>query len=464
MRTLFKHQEEGVRFLQDKGRAILADQQGLGKTLQAIMASEGKTLIVCPASLKLNWMREIKEEKPDAIVVVLSGRNPGDEGFDAFYSAQFLIINYDIMEGWAPVLAAEAEKGTIQTVILDEAHYIKGQSKRTKATLSVTERAQRVYCLSGTPVMNRPIELFNLLKAIHHPLAADPNRTGSALRREYGVRYCGAYWHTMGHIGFWDESGSTRIPELKEKLRGYMLRRTKAEVLDLPEKIVSTMDCELTGEWKHAYDNAWDIYLDWLAAHPEGKNIENIMSAQQLVELMKLKQVCSQAKVPMVVEQVKEANAEGEGVIIFTQFTKTLDELRKTLGPVVGTANIYTLDGSNNMQEREHAVRGFQGSTVPAVFIGNIKAAGVGITLTKASTVIFADMDWSPAVNEQAEDRAHRIGQTGTVNVYYYICRGTIEEDIARVLLDKQGTIGELMGEETVQKALAEILAKKAVE
>lgn len=459
---------------------------GLGKSRIATVAAgsyDSSTLVVCPASLKLNWKREIEMVFPtDAIQVVDGGEQRAwmvsewekDE-------PRWVIINYDVL-GKHAWLKNRVKTGEIGTVILDEAHYIKDRkAQRTKDALEVVKDANRVYALTGTPIMNRPIELFTLLQAIKHPLGKYVTH--------FAKRYCGGQMKTLvrdKHTGrsffvmpdkaypfrmqrdryqvltFMDENGATRIPELKEITKAFMLRRTKAEVLDLPEKIIATVECGLESEWQQRYDNAWDQYVDWLAAHPEGKNIENIMSAQQLVELMKLKQVCSQAKVPMVAEQVKEANAEGESVIIFTQFTKTLDELRKTLGPVVGTANIYTLDGSNDMQEREHAVRGFQGSTVPAVFIGNIKAAGVGITLTKASTVIFADMDWSPAVNEQAEDRAHRIGQTGTVNVYYHICRGTIEEDIARVILDKQGTIGELMGENAIQGALAKAIEKRA--
>ncbi len=483
MRTLFKHQEEGVRFLQQKKRAILADQMGLGKTTQAIMAAgiyPNATLVICPASLKLNWAREIREVYPeDEIQIIEGGQSAGPhKAYINQGGYAWVVVNYDIL-GKHDWLVDLVKSGELGTVIMDEAHYIKDRrAQRTKDALRVVKDATRVYCLTGTPIMNRPIELFTLLQAIKHPLGKYVTH--------FAKRYCGGQMKTLVRdkqtgrsffvmpekaypfrmqrdryqvITFMDETGATRIPELKEITKEVMLRRTKQEVLDLPEKIVSTVECALGPEWQTRYDNAWDQYMDWLAAHPEGKNIDNIMSAQQLVELMKLKQVCSQAKVLEVVEAIESARDQGEKVIVFSQFTETIERLKASLQ--AKKIRAVTLTGSDSSEDRQRAVDAFQTVDDISVFIGNIKAAGVGITLTAASTVIFIDMDWSPAVNEQAEDRAHRIGQEGTVNVYYYICRGTIEEDIAQVLLDKQGTIGQLMGENAVQLAIAKLLENR---
>ncbi|MDE2022429.1 MAG: DEAD/DEAH box helicase [Patescibacteria group bacterium] len=487
MRTLFKHQKEGVAFLKKKKRAILADQMGLGKTAQAIIAagenSKKGTLIICPASLKLNWEREIRMIYPEDEIVVYDSVDVSNMKYAAIASvekAPWTIINYDLLEKHSEWIVKEFKRDNLGTLILDEAHYIKNRkSIRAKESLAIAEHAEHVYCLTGTPIMNRPIEMFTLLKAIGHPL-------GKYITH-FTKRYCGGQMKTLVRdkhasrsffvmperaypfrmqrdryqvITFMDENGATRIPELKEIVKEVMLRRTKQEVLDLPEKIVSTVECTLGPEWQTRYDNAWDRYLDWLTAHPEGKNINNIVSAQQLVELMKLKQVCSQAKVLEVTEAIENARDQGEKVIVFSQFTETIERLKASLH--AKNIRAVTLTGSDSTEDRQRAVDAFQKVDDISVFIGNIQAAGVGITLTAASIVIFIDMDWSPAVNEQAEDRAHRIGQQGTVNVYYYIVKGTIEEDIVQALLDKQGTIGNLMGGDGVQKALFELLRKCA--
>ncbi len=477
MAELFQHQKEGIAFLKEHGRAILADEMGLGKTRQAIVAagegSDGTILIVCPASLKINWEREIHMVYPEDETLVISGGLSafGDEGVDAYKKAAWVIINYDILDKHKDWIRDEVKEGRIETVIFDEAHYVKDtKTIRTKASLAVAEHAQSVYCLTGTPVMNRPIELFALLRAVKHPLAYKDGEPVSTLRKAYGKRYCGAYFHRFGFTGrgFWDETGATRLPELREMTKDIFLRRTKSEVLDLPEKIVSVVPVELSAESRKDYDNAWDEYLEWVAQHPENKDIGNIMSAQALIELGKLKQVCSIAKLARMTSDIENAIEQGEKVIVFTQYTQTVRALTSMLKDRIGhdgkraraNLGVVNLTGENSQDERQWAVDQFQKDDDTKVFISNIKAGGVGITLTAASIVIFADMDWSPAVHRQAEDRAHRIGQTGTVNVYYYVAENTIEEDVIDILTQKQETIGTLTGEETTIKAFMDRLKK----
>lgn len=461
---LFKHQVEGVEFLKKKKHAILADEMGLGKTRQAILAagedSKGAILIVCPASLKINWKREIRMVYEDNTLVISGGLSAfGDDGAHAYKNAAWVIINYDILDKHKEWLMEEIKAGRIETVIFDEAHYVKDtKAVRTKAALAIAEHAKRIYCLTGTPVMNRPIELFALLRAVKHPLAYKDGVAISTLRKAYGKRYCGAYFHRLGFTGrgFWDETGATRLPELREMTKDVFLRRMKADVLDLPEKIVSVVPCELNEEDQERYDNAWKEYLEWLAAHPEeNKDLGGVLSAQALIELGKLKQVCSRAKVTRIAADVENAVAQGQKVIIFSQYTKTIAALQdEILGAV-------TLTGEHDAQERDAAVQAFQNDPATTVFIANMKAGGVGITLTAASIVIFADMDWSPETHRQAEDRAHRIGQSGTVNVYYYIAENTIEEDVIDILTEKQETIGVLTGGETTIPVFMESLQKR---
>lgn len=169
--TLFPHQKEGIQFLKDNPKSILADQMGLGKTKQAIIAAgeqEGtRTIVICPASLKINWEREIKIVYPnDDVYVVRSGPEK-----EIPISAQWIVINYDMITKYETQLHKQIKEGLIDTAIVDEAHYIKGaKTIRAKQTLELVAKLKRVYCLTGTPIMNRPIELFNMLRAIGHPL------------------------------------------------------------------------------------------------------------------------------------------------------------------------------------------------------------------------------------------------------------------------------------------------------
>lgn len=461
---LFDHQKKGIEFLKKIKRGILADEMGLGKTRQAIVAagdeSDGTILVICPASLKVNWQREIKMIYPDDMIMIVSGGKPPQPS----QMPAWIIINYDILEKHKEWIC-EAVGSFITTVILDEAHYIKDTSTiRTKATFAITEGALNVYCLTGTPVMNKPIELFPLLRAIKHPLATRPETAPSALRREYSVRYCEGHIRQIYRRGgsslrFWEEKGATRLPELKELTKEVFLRRTKKEVLNLPEKIVSVVECEMDKEYQRAYDGAWDEYIDFIAANPLEKDIDNIINAQSLVELIKLKQVCSQAKISRIASDIENAVEQGQKVIVFSQFTATIEAMMAELSSKKIKA--VSLTGQNDMDERQKAVDDFQNKEDVKAFVANIKAGGVGITLTAASIVIFADMDWSPEVHNQAMDRAHRIGQTGTVNVYYYLITGTIEEDIIDLLMKKQETIGTLTGADTTIPAFMDMIVRR---
>ncbi len=460
MTKLFQHQKEGIEFLIEKEKAILADSMGLGKSKQAILAAgrscSSGILIVCPASLKINWKREIEIEYPEDTIAVISG---GDEekAQEESKNAAWIIINYDIL-GKHEWLKGAVKDEMIEVVIFDEAHYIKDtKAIRTKAALAIAADADKVYCLTGTLMMNRPIELFPILRAIKHPLAYREDKPISATKRDYGKRYCNAFFHKIGwRGGFWDETGAARIPELREMTKGSILRRTKEEVLDLPEKLISVVPMALNEEWQARYNSEWDMYLKWVAEHPEGKNIGNILDAQAMIKLGKLKQVCSQAKVKQIVEDVANSVEQGEKVIVFSQFTETINQIseliqKRDIGTVV-------LTGQNDMDERQVSVDKFQNDPETKVFVANMKAAGVGLNLTAASIVIFADMDWSPEIHNQAMDRAHRIGQKGTVNVYFYVMENTIEEDIIDILQRKQEAIGTLTGGETTIQAFMTLI------
>ena len=437
MTELFEHQKQGIEFLKATGKAILADSMGLGKTRQAIVAAKettGGAIVICPASLKINWQREINYVYPtDSVVIVQGSKMP------KLNSDSWIVINYDILKK-QPWLYQELNR--LGTLILDEAHYIKGKSMRAKATIDLSLIAKQVYCLTGTPIMNRPIELYNLLVAIGHH--------SGKIRSTYAKRYCGAFKRSFFHKGlkrmlyFTDESGATHLDELRDLIKPVFLRRKKEEVLDLPERIITIEECKLAPEYKREYQTAWDSYLEFIKTSiMTEQQMDNILMARHLVEIQKLKQVCSQAKVSDMARDIENAVDQEEKVIVFSQYTDTINLLAAEM---MGKGISYeTLTGQDSMQERQAAVDKFQDDPETKVFIANIKAGGVGITLTAASIVMFADMDWSPEVHNQAIDRAHRIGQNKMVNAYFYVCPDTIEDDIIQILNDKKGVLDKVV-------------------
>lgn len=478
---LFEHQKQGIDFLVEKGKAILADEMGLGKTRQAIIATLKLTkggVVLCPASLKTNWAREIILVDPDANIAIADAvatyhYNTGDG-----YSSNWYIVNYDIAE--RERVAEEIGVHMPTTLILDEAHYIKSSStKRTKAALRYADMASNVFLLTGTPILNRPMELFTLLQAIDHPIVftkeGKPNWYG------YAKKYCGAFkrefWRmvtdpTTGRkvrrkIQFLDTSGASNLDDLAVQLKTNYLRRTKDILGDqLPAKIIDNQIIEIAPEYRKQYTTAWDDYMTYLQNVPEGteeKNLVNVELAKHIIEINKLKQVASRGKIPHVVEAAAEIIENGEKVIIFTQYRETLANIvaelkaRKIRG--------VKLSGDDNPQSRQTAVDYFQNDDSIKVFVANIKAGGVGITLTAASTVLFADMEWTPALHSQAEDRAHRIGQSRLVNIHYFIAKDTVDEDIVELLGKKQQVITKLLaGEAGTTRDITKDALKRIVE
>jgi SWI/SNF-related matrix-associated actin-dependent regulator 1 of chromatin subfamily A len=459
-KKLFEHQKSGIEFFKEiKTAGILADEMGLGKTIQAIIGVRELTnktiLVVCPASLKINWEREIKDVYDNQEVRIVKDGKSNIWDKLLIYN-EWIIINYDILKKHKDNILSLVDKGIIEAAIMDESHYIKGQSVRAKTTIDITKDIKIVFGLTGTPILNRPIELWNQLLSIGHPITKEINRT------YYSKRYCGGRLKTIylkNRFGgvitrrFWWENGATNLDELRKKISGSILRRKKKDVLGLPPKIITTLEIQLDPNFKEQYNNAWEEYLKFLKDNPpENTTIDNIIMARHLVEIQKLKQICSQAKIKRVISDILNAVDQEQKVVVFSQYVNTI----KTIKEELSRKNIKSviLMGDTKMEERQKAVDDFQRDPEVKVFIGNIKAAGVGITLTEASIVKFIDMDWSPEVHSQAEDRTHRIGQNGTVNVYYYICLDTIEEYIIKLLLQKKVIVQNIIdGENKTAKS-----------
>ncbi len=470
MKTPHPFQIAGADFLYKSQRALLADEMGIGKTLQAITAAlraNKPTLVICPASIKINWAREILDQDPAAQIQIV---DPGEEvtDFATGPGTKWLLVNYDLLHKYQ----SEGLKLLLdyKTLIIDEAHSIKEtKTLRTKAAVEIGKHAENVYLLTGTPVLNRPMELFPLLKILNHPLGKN--------WFSYGFRYCGGYFREMTirstgrTLRFMDVRGATRLEELRDKIAPIYLRRTKAEVLaTLPPKKINIIKVKLTEPHITLYANALERYYNYLESIKDelikqlggieayDTKIANIKASQHLVELQKLQHVTSAAKIRRVAADAYKIVQQGGKVLIFTAQTDTLQRLKKIF--THNKVKVVVLNGQTKNESRVKAVDDFQQDPDTKVFIGNIKAAGVGITLTATNQVFFIDSEWTPGINQQAEDRAHRIGQTKDVNVNYYVVEDSIDEDKQEALEAKRKIINSILGEGEADKIKEDSIVK----
>jgi len=413
--SLYPHQAAGVQFLAQRGRAILADDMGLGKTRQAIVAlneaaPSGVVLVICPASLKLNWAREIRMVDADAAVEVIGV--PGHEAANA----RWVVVNYDMLARHGERLRAIPWTG----VIIDEAHFIKNASQRTSQVLKIIGVAdskrdaptgpRMVFLLTGTPMPNRPRDLFNLLRAVGHP------STRSFL--SFARQYCGAYRNDYG----WVTDGASNITELNLLLKEVMLRRKKDDVLDLPPKIRSWVPVQIEGV------SAWKAYGDFVSWF-QASDASRPNDTEFLARITRLRLALHKAKHAACAERIRDVLATGQKVIVFTSYTEGITRHKKTLGD-----KAVTVTGADNAKQRMAATDAFQNDPNVQVALCNLIAGGVGLNLTAATHVIFQDLDWVPANHLQAEDRCYRIGQTRQVTVEYLMADGTLDGYIAQLL------------------------------
>jgi SWI/SNF-related matrix-associated actin-dependent regulator of chromatin subfamily A-like protein 1 len=437
---LFPHQVEGVAFLLKRRRAILADDMGLGKTRQAIIGLHvgepgGPYLIVCPASVKRNWQREIEMALPGARSQVIGGRS------DAVApDADWVIVNYDILGAHAERLRTIAWRG----MVFDEAHYLKNhQSQRSRHARSIVHAADDplVYALTGTPLTNRPRDLFPLLQLCGHALAR------SFL--SFAKRYCAAYQTDYG----WVTDGASNLDELAVQLHGLMLRRTKDDVLDLPPKLRTWLPVDVpaaTGakEMGDVVRLLLDTQIGGRSAHRGGDAADR---GRLLASLTRARQKLAAAKAADTIDFVENAVGQGEKVIVFSCFDEPLRRIQTHFGDAA-----VLLTGATPAARRQKLVDTFQADDGVRVFAANIIAGGVGINLTAARQVVFNDLDWVPANHWQAEDRAYRIGQTNAVNVTYMTATGTVDDFVSTLLEAKTRLVDAVVGRKALDAAVAD--------
>lgn len=457
-------------------RVLLADSMGLGKTVQALgvlhHTQAYPALIVVPASLKLNWARESEKWAPGSHAVMLSKKPKaehkklirtalttgevdktlrsfittptGSNTKEALTSNKLvLIINYDVLPAWEPLLRNTHPR----TVVFDEFHFTKNpRALRTKAARRIAKNAERVIGMTGTPIMNKPVDLLAQLDI----LGVTNDLFGS--RDHFLDHHCNRH---LNEFGYYDVSGASNLRELQETLnRTIMIRRLKKHVLkDLPPKRRQLVELEVTTrklrslldtqlEQHEQHQSRIDKYRAAVReAKRNGSDEQYEAAAQKLREaeaiafedMSRVRRDIALQKLPHVIEHLKLALENEEKLIVFAHHKDVITGLKEAFPSIS-----VVIDGSTPPTARAEAVDQFQDNPNIKLFIGNIIAAGTGITLTAASHVIFAELDWVPANISQAEDRAHRIGQQNSVLVTHLVLDRSLDARMARTLIRKQ--------------------------
>lgn len=456
-------QRAGVSYLLAQRRAFLADEQGLGKTIEALATLEADgaypAVVVCPASLKLNWMRELERWLPGRTAQALSGTGarstsspdrdkPDGEAANAttrvagtaIPPADITVVNYDIIAARGPALAALAPRA----LVLDESHYCKNAAaKRTQAVGRLAASVPSdglVLALTGTPVMNRPPELISQLRILGR--LAD---FGSGAK--FGRRFRGTDAHMRLH---W---------HLRSRC---FVRRLKADVLpQLPPKTRTVVPIELDNEAE--YRLAEHDVIAWLRSRPLDlyeldAKVAAALRAERLVRLNALKLLAARGKLHAALTWIHDFLSSGERLVVFANHREVQHAL------VARFPQALHVLGSDSHYARDGAVQRFQESDGEdaQLIVCSLAVAGQGLTLTKASNVAFLELDWTPAKHDQAEDRCHRIGQQDAVNAWYLLAAGTIDETMATLLERKRAVIGAVTdGRPEDDEAIVDALARE---
>jgi SWI/SNF-related matrix-associated actin-dependent regulator 1 of chromatin subfamily A len=431
--TPYPFQKVGIEFLvKSGGRAILADAMGTGKTIQTIGAilclHPKRTLVVCPATMKFVWSAEVKKWSGLSAVVIDSDTiiSAIDQNTDVW------IVNYDLLKRHFNKLI----EVNFEMMVLDEVHYCKNiLAQRSRIVKVLASKIKQIIMLTGTPMLNRPIELFNPLSIL------DPKIFNNYY--SFANKYCGAHRTKFGI----DVSGATNSEELKQKLDKYMLRRRKEDVLkDLPEKVRVDIPVELEGVGAKLYSKAYHNFAQFLRENKEKTDpeIKKALQAEKLVRLNFLRELSAHGKLDDAEELINNIIASGEKVVVFASFVKPLKELAERFGAVA-----VMITGETDNKDRFEIVKKFQEDESIKVFLGGYKSAGQGITLTAASSVVFLDFPWSPGDGWQAEDRIHRIGSKySSVTIFQMMAKGTIDDMMKKMLAKKSEIIGGVVGEQ----------------
>jgi len=460
-------QKAGIAYALTRPNVLIGDEMGLGKTIQAIGIINAnldlkKILIVCPASLKINWFKELDKWLVNKYCISIVTAKDG-WCVSEYNQPTIMIINYDILtkfhdqvhgEEWDLLIADECHKmknpNTIRTKEI-VGSYVKVDGQQYKQIVGRIRAKNNVF-LTGTPLLNRPAELWPVANYLA-PIAFKS-------RYWYHKVYCAAAFNGYGY----DTKGASNLESLQEKLRTtFMIRRLKKDVLtELPAKqrqvieIPANGNLRVVAEERAAFDVRREEIEALKAAVEIAKTSENSEDYAKAVgalkaairvaftEMAAVRHRVALAKAPLVIDFLKDAT-ESHKVICFAHHKDVIKMIADAFGD-----SCAVLTGDTSAEKRDAAVTRFQEDPNCLLFIGSIQAAGMGLTLTAASHVVFAELDWVPANMTQAEDRAHRIGQLNNVLVQHLVLEGSIDAEMAHKIVEKQNVIDRVLDKNTM--------------
>ena len=451
----YPYQLKGIARGLELKRFMNCDEPGLGKTLQSIatinIASAFPCLVICPSSLKINWMREW-EKFTDRKAMILTDKVRDTWTF--FFQTgmhQVFIVNYESLKKYFVQRIKKSEGWTLRdvefrnsinlfkSVIIDESHRCKSAStQQAKFCKGICTGKEWIIELTGTPVVNRPKDLI--------PQLAILNRMEDfGGYKPFVNRYCSG------------QREASNLKELNFNLWKYcMFRREKSLVLtDLPDKIRQVNTCEITNR-KEYVDAERDLIM-YLQKYKDAddEKIEKALRGEVMVRINILRQISARGKVRDVIEFVKDFRENGKKIILFCSLHEVVDQLKRYFPTAV------SVTGRDSQDVKQRAVDAFQNNPKTDIIICSIKAAGVGLTLTASSNVAFVEFPWTYADCCQCEDRAHRIGQKDSVTCYYFLGRRTIDEKVYRIIQEKKNIANAVTGStEDIEENIVDMVAR----
>lgn len=462
--ALFPYQKQGVAYALEKKRVIVGDKMGLGKTAQAIAtvhaAEAFPCLVICPASLKINWQREWEKWTDRKVRVMDATINRKLPAWVQTGMIEVFVVNYESLKKYFVDEIKRDEKGKFtlrnvkfsknidlfKSIVIDESHRCKDyRAQQSKFVKGISAGKEWVLALTGTPVVNKPRDLVSQLAII--------NRLGEMGGYKYFMsRYCGGY------------DGQSNLSELNYRLsEECFFSRNKEDVLkDLPDKMRQVVMCEIDKAHRQEYQHAIESLEEYLKQYRDAteEQVERSMRGQVMVQIGICKDIAARGKLEGVRDFIQETMDEDEKLVVFLHQHSVHDQLASWFPHAV------SVTGRDKMDQRQANIDNFMNNPNCKLIFCSIKAAGVGITLTASSKVAFVELGWHPAEMDQAEDRCHRIGQDSSVQCIYFLGRDTIDEYVFQVISKKREMVNEITGgnsdavQETVLDSMIEILSK----
>ncbi len=423
----FEYQKIGILYGYNTPKVLIADEMGLGKSIQAIgilnmIKADIKVIIIAPASLLMNWEHELKKW----LVKPLSIRRITPTS-KKYIDADIYIISYDMVKSCNWINSIKHN-----VIIADESHKLKNsKSQRADACAAIINKSARVIMLTGTPILNRPIELYNQLRLLKFPDSY----------YEYATRYC--LNDKLGWGGHLLYDSAKNLDELQKRLRSIcMIRRMKADVLsELPDKIRSIVYLDSTNyeEFMIQPEDALELLTSYGIKKAIQMNYSNDDNP-----LMTMRKNLGIAKIKDAIEHIKLQLESVDKIVVFVRHVTVIETLYDTFKDIS-----VKFRGGMKAEDKDQSVRRFQNDRKINLFFGSLDAAGVGLTLTAASLCIFVEYDWTPSTMNQAEDRLHRIGQKDSVNCQYLVADGTLDTYMIGMLLEKHTVISSAINLDT---------------